>query len=177
MRSLFGFAADDVVRFEDMLGRVHPDDRARMISEVERAESAGLAFEGEFRICPVGGIERWVLAKGRTTSDAGDEPNARRMGVVLDISERKRAEQKVRESEERFRSIADAAPVMIWMSATEKLRTFFNKGWLDFTGRTLPQEFGNGWSDGVHEEDFHRCIEIYTTAFDARKEFTKEYRL
>jgi len=177
MRSLFGFGADDVVRFEDILSRVHPDDRAHMISEAERAQRVGVPFEGEFRIRPVTGIERWVLAKGRTTSDAGEETNARRMGVVLDISERKRAEQKLRESEERFRSMADAAPVMIWMSDTEKLCTFFNKGWLDFTGRTLPQEFGNGWSDGVHEEDFHRCIETYSTAFDAREEFTMEYRL
>ncbi|HEY1234138.1 MAG TPA: PAS domain S-box protein, partial [Candidatus Binatia bacterium] len=178
MRALFGFGADEVVRFEDLLARVDPDDRARMISEVNRAQSVGAPFEGEFRIRPVNGIERWVLAKGRTTTaPPGVETNERRMGVVLDITERKRGEVKLRESEERFRSMADAAPVMIWMSNTDKLCTFFNKGWLDFTGRTLGQEFGNGWSDGVYEEDFHRCVETYTAAFDAREEFTMEYRL
>jgi PAS domain S-box-containing protein len=176
MRSLFGFGADDVVRFKDLLGRIHPDDRAYMIAEVERAQKAGLPFEGEFRIQPVQGAERWVLAKGRTSGDPIIGIKGR-MGVVLDISERRRAEEKVRESEERFRSMADAAPVMIWMSDTDKLCTFFNKGWLDFTGRTLPQECGNGWSDGVHEDDFHRCVEVYSTAFDARKNFTMEYRL
>jgi len=96
---------------------------------------------------------------------------------MVDITDRKRNEQALRESEERFRTVANAAPVMIWISGPDKLCTFFNKGWLDFTGRTLDQELGDGWTEGVHREDFDRCLETYAKAFDARQEFSMEYRL
>ena len=87
------------------------------------------------------------------------------------------SEAGLRESEERFRIVADAAPVLIWMSGVDKLCTFFNKSWLEFTGRSLEQEMGNGWAEGVHPNDLQRCLKTYTEAFDARKAFAMQYRL
>ncbi|MGB2603359.1 MAG: PAS domain S-box protein [Candidatus Sulfotelmatobacter sp.] len=97
--------------------------------------------------------------------------------VARDITAQKQAERALRESEQRFRVITDASPIMVRMSGTDKLCYYFNKGWLDFVGRTLEQESGNGWAENVHPEDFERCLQIYVSNFDARRPFEVEYRM
>jgi PAS domain S-box-containing protein len=79
--------------------------------------------------------------------------------------------------EQSFRLLADNAPVMIWRSGTDKQCDWFNRPWLQFTGRTMEQELGSGWTQGVHPEDVTRCLSTYSTAFDGRVEFSMEYRL
>ena len=97
--------------------------------------------------------------------------------VLRDISDRKRAEKELRESEQNYRTLADSGMALIWTSGVDKLCNYFNQVWLQFTGRSLAEEMGNGWLEGVHPEDLSGCLKIYTEAFDRRHKFRMEYRL
>jgi PAS domain S-box-containing protein len=97
--------------------------------------------------------------------------------IYRDITEQKRAEERLRESEARFQEMADTAPVLIWMTGTDALCNYFNKPWLEFTGRSLDQEVGMGWVEGVHPDDVQGCFDGFLPAFHARKPFRMEYRL
>ena len=92
--------------------------------------------------------------------------------MLADITDRKNSEDAIRESEERFRLVADTAPVLIWMSNADKLCTYFNQPWLEFTGESLESQLGNGWANGVHPEDLNRCLRVYKEAFDRRERFS-----
>ena len=108
-------------------------------------------------------------------------------GACVEITEQVLAERRqeagearrraMRESEMRFREIADAAPVLIWISDSSKACVWFNRPWLDFTGRTMAQEVGDGWMSDIHPDDLARCVATYHAAFDRRERYHSEYRL
>jgi PAS domain S-box-containing protein len=97
--------------------------------------------------------------------------------IYRDITERKCAEERLRESEARFQAMTDTAPVLNWMTGTDGLCNYFNKPWLEFTGRTTEEEVGLGWTQGVHPDDVQGCFDGFLPAFQARKPFRMEYRL
>lgn len=86
-------------------------------------------------------------------------------------------EAAIRESETLFRTMADSAPVLLWMAGTDSECFYFNQSWLEFTGRPMEAEVGVGWAEGVHFEDFQNCMQTYLSAFAARSRFRMEYRM
>ena len=99
------------------------------------------------------------------------------VGLLIQRRNRRLAENSLRESEERFRVMADTAPVMVWRSGPDQRCDFFNKPWLEFRGRRLQDEMGEGWTEGVHPDDLRRCLATYTAAWPGRETFRMEYRL
>lgn len=176
--AMFGCAAADVLgtpidRFIPQ--RVQGEHR-RLVEQFGRTNASGRVMGTARQLSAVraGGVEFPIEASISTASSDG-----RRLFTVTirDITERIRAEEMAHESEARFELVANTAPVMIWMSGLDKLCTYFNHTWLAFTGRSLGEDIGSGWTDHVHPDDVSRCHCTYEQKFEEREPFTMQYRL
>lgn len=139
--------------------------RLRGISEqyeIELIRNDGSLFWAKFNATPVRDVTGYIVGT---------------LCAITDITDRKHAQAQLREREERFRLMADKAPVLIWASGPDSQCNYFNEVWLDFRGRTLSQEQNGGWIEGVHPEDREKCLQYYLEAFHARKHFRLLYRL
>jgi PAS domain S-box-containing protein len=163
----------DYIRY---LRTVHSEDRDGFALAMVKAATDDGNYEHVHRQVLADGQIRWIAARGRVEFDAQHMPVKLR-GVALDITARKLAEEQVRESERRFLSTVNSAPVLIWMSGPDKGCVFANQPLLEFLGRTMEQMHGNAWAEAVHPEDFESCLKTISDAFDARKPFMIEYRI
>ncbi len=176
LTEITGYSADELLgmTFEEL---THPADREE--SRIARGRMvAGQTSEIllEKRYVRNDGQIIWVYVNATVIRDEEGRPR-HTAAVIQDITERKRAEEELRASEARFRTLADAAPVLIWMAGPDRFAWYFNRGWLAFTGRDLDRELGDGWVDDVHPDDLPECLESYRAAFVARRPFELEYRL
>jgi len=174
--NLFGFRREELhnLKLEDYIA---PEYRAQLRDRHDRRmKGEAMPAHFEYEGCRRDGTRMW-LEVDVVPVRAQDGKLAGTQSAVRDITERKQAEQALRESEERFRLVANAAPVMIWKAGPDKLCNYFNQSWLEFSGRPLETQLGNGWAQSVHPDDLPKCLETYTQSFDCRVPFRMEYRL
>ncbi len=176
INDIYQVSAAEVMEHSDRLWSfTHPEDLEALEASIKASARDLTPWQHEYRIRFDDGTERWLY--GNSMPQREEDGSVLWHGFLTDITQHKKAEQALRESESRFRLMADCAPVLIWMSGLDKRCFYFNKVWLEFTGRTLGQESGNGWLEGVHKEDARHVEKVYTTAFGKREDFTIEYRL
>ena len=179
VKAMFGIAPDVPVTMADYYAGLHPDDReassAAFAAALDPAKRA--LYDVEYRtVGKEDGLIRWVAAKGRGLFDQ-DGRCLRVIGTAIDITARKRAEQALRESEMRFRNMADHAPVMMWVTDTDGSCTYLNRLWYSYTGQSEAGGRGFGWLDAVHPEDRGWSGDKFVAANATREPFRVEYRL
>lgn len=154
---------------------IHDEDRSSVETVWHAARDEGRLFEAEYRLMRHDGQYRWHLGRALPVYEDGSITHW--CGTATDIHDIKSAHQLVEERERLFRTMADAAPVMIWRADETGACTYFNQGWLNFRGRSLEEEIGFAWMDGIHPDDHERCVRVYHDSFDRREPFRMEYRL
>ncbi len=178
VRELWGIGPDEVVTYEFFMSGLHPDDRAPTQAVVDAAlDPAG---DGVYRatyrvICRADGVTRWVAATGHVTFEDGRP--VRLVGTVADISESKRVEADLRESEDRFRSMADGTPVMIWVTDPVGRLEYVNRAYEDFFGISMEQIRSDGWQALVHPEDREAYVTPFLTALRERTPYQAQGRV
>ncbi|KAF0202309.1 MAG: PAS/PAC sensor hybrid histidine [Bacteroidetes bacterium] len=171
---LFGAKTENELLGKHIFELIHPDFHELAIENAKLLSEKGYVNIQEQKYIKLDGSILEVETQAQTIRFNEDTAT---LVVMNDITERKKAEAALRESEIQYRNLANSGSALIWTSGLDKLCNYFNDPWLKFTGRTLQQEMGNGWTEGVHPDDFDRCLETYVTAFDKNEPFEMEYRL
>jgi eukaryotic-like serine/threonine-protein kinase len=205
-KSMLGYEDQEIAhRIEEWEQRLHPDERERVVAaNVAHAEGTTPHYEYEYRLRHKDGSYRWILARGVALRDASGKAY-RMAGSHVDITERKRSEEDrerlivrerearseaeaavrvleqareaLRASEAQYHTLADFIPGIVWTARTDGYIDFANQYWLDFTGMTLEETQGMGWTSIVHPEDLPRVSDVWTKALQTGEPIEIEYRL
>jgi diguanylate cyclase (GGDEF)-like protein/PAS domain S-box-containing protein len=178
-KEMLGFTESEIGnQSQEWSNRLHPDDIANIMAAIQaHIDGKTPSVTHEFRMLCKDQSYKWILGRGMIVSRDDNNQPLRLVGTNTDITEQRRVIAAMRESEERFRGLANAAPTLIWTAGKDKLCNWFNDTWLAYTGRSMEQELGNGWTEGVHHDDVDHCLETYVSHFDECQPFTMEYRL
>ncbi len=176
LEHLFGMAVGSFDgRYETVKAMIHPDDVPWVEQAIHDAVYNNQDYNIEFRFIKPDGTVRWAVGLGRVFYDATGNP-VKMTGIDMDISDRKQVEEALRKSEERFRNMADNAPMMVWVTDATDYCTYLSKSWYEFTGQTEATGLGFGWLEAVHPEDRKFSRDIFLRAIERQEAFQLEYR-
>ncbi|WP_423068698.1 PAS domain-containing protein [Devosia sp. CN2-171] len=161
---------------EEFMGAIHPEDRQRALSEISASLKDAGPVRFEYRILNTDGSVTWVVASGRVITD-GDGMAVRLPGVVVDITEERRIGQQLAESEQRFRTLADTMPQMVWSTLPDGYHDYYNARWYEYTGVPEGSTDGEGWNDMFHPEDQERAWSVWQHSLETGEPYYIEYRL
>ncbi|HZG67258.1 MAG TPA: PAS domain-containing protein, partial [Herpetosiphonaceae bacterium] len=156
---------------------LHPDDAWRVMAAFGEAMRTGTSFEIEQRNRSAAGDYRWFLNRANPYRDPQTGKIVKWLGVGIDIHERKLAEEALRESEARFRAVADLVPDLLWSSDPRGARDWYNRRWLDYTGQSLAEARGYGWLDAIHPDDRERSSRNFQAAIKGGEPLRQEHRI
>jgi PAS domain S-box-containing protein len=175
-------AAERADEMPGILERIKQGERIDHFETVRRTKSGKLVHVS-LTISPLRNSTGRIVGASKIARDISERVRAAEHMASLNALLREsnerlaRANDGLQESEQRFRRLADGAPVMIWVAGLDKKYTWLNAVWLKFTGRTMAQEIGDGWTERIHPDDRERCLATYSENFDRREIFSMEYRL
>ncbi|HEA19550.1 MAG TPA: PAS domain-containing sensor histidine kinase [Pricia antarctica] len=172
LRELFEFDTEKPIKLNDIDQKLHPEDKSKWKSILKKGIKTG-EFHEEFRLQLKNGTKH-IRVTGKIQFDIDKFPQSA-IATVLDITEDKQLLYKISESEERFRRIADSAPVTIWITDGDDKCTYINQTWLEYTGSDLEDCLNDGWLKYIHPEDRRRAMESFLVASEEREAFELEY--
>lgn len=161
---------------EAYLEGIHPEDRQQVAESIAAALEARGPYRGEYRLGSADGNTKWVLATGTVVVDPSGQP-VRIAGVAVDITDHKRAQEKLAESEAKFRAIADSMPQMVWSTLPNGYHDYYNARWYEFTGVPAGSTDGEGWNGMLHPEDQDRAWAAWRHSLETGEPYQIEYRL
>ena len=174
--SLFGLDPEDVApSFARVLAAVHPDDRDWLEAKSRADVAAGREGQSEFRVVWPDGSVHWIFARGRTIADAAGQP--RRVGLFLDITERKQAEEALRASQQQLQQMADAMPQVVWIAGADGTVRYYNNRVAAFAGVVRSGHRTWDWRPIVHPDDLESTLAAWNRAVQERAPYAHEHRI
>lgn len=176
LKRLFGFAPAEQLSTEQYVRRVHPEDRERVTAAIQRSLDTATGHYIEYRIGELGAPEVWVASRAEIARDPSGRAS-RLVGVVIDITERRRADDALRASEARFRALADSMPQLVWIASPIGVVDYYNARVREYAGIDELADGTWAWQPVVHPEDLDRTVRTWNEAVASSTPYTCEHRV